>query len=96
MVVAGLAFGFGQAVQLKPADGFQVKLAAPPALSVILPPGHIAGVAGFTVILKDEATVTTTVLGAAGHPVLLPFNVYVVVVAGPTFMVDVVAPVLQV
>ena len=40
-------------------------------------------------------TVTTIVCGAAGQPPVLPLTVYVVVVAGLTLMLEVVAAVLH-
>ena len=59
-----------------------------------LPEQIVVGAAD-TVTVGVEFTVTVTVCGASEQPPVVPVTVYVVVVAGLTEIVDVVAPVLH-
>ncbi len=70
---------------------------APLAFKVVGLPEQIVGDVAEAVTLGVVFTVTVTVSGeTAAHPELFPFTVYVVVTAGLTVMLDVVAPVFQV
>ncbi len=58
-------------------------------------PEHIVGELAETLSVGVVFTVTVMVLGAAGHPELVPFIVYVVVVTGLTDMLEVTWPLLH-
>ena len=86
VVTVGVATGFEQVTQLNPVAGLQLKLAAPPAFRVTLPPVHNIGADGVTVTFSALETVITTDWVSLQEPVV-PVTVYVVVTVGVAFTI---------
>lgn len=81
VVVAGLAMGLGQLVQLSPVAGVHVKVSAPVASNVTPMPLHIA-VSPPAATTGRGLTVTLTVSRAEQLLPLVPVTIYMVVVVG--------------
>ena len=71
MVEEGLALTLAPVVALKLVLGDQLYVVAPLAVKVVELPGHIVGGAD-KLTVGVVFTVTTTVAGALGHPVVVP------------------------
>lgn len=90
-----MVFATGDTLTVEPdnAPGCHVYVVAPLAVNVAELPEQMVEELADTVTVGTELTVTTTVLGAAGQLAADdPFNVYVVVEAGDTLMVEFVTP----
>ncbi len=74
MVVAGLAVTLPPVAADNPVAGLQLKVFAPDAVRVVLPPAHIAAVP-VTVTVGTAFTATVTVEESIQPAALVPFTV---------------------
>ena len=84
MVDAGLALTLAPVVALRFVLGDQLYVVAPLAVNVVELPGHIVGGAD-KLTVGVVFTVTTTVAGELGQPVVVPITLYVIVEFGLAF-----------